>query len=61
MCLGARLRDLISGESWEVKAKVVVNATGPFADGVRSMVEPGAKPLVAGTPPSIPWFYFLCS
>jgi glycerol-3-phosphate dehydrogenase len=28
---GARLKDKMTGEEWNVKAKVVVNATGPFA------------------------------
>lgn len=27
---GARVRDLIAGEEWDIKAKTVVNACGPF-------------------------------
>ena len=29
--IGAHLRDTLSGESWDVRAKAVVNATGPFS------------------------------
>lgn len=34
---GARLRDQMNNEEWDVKAKVVINATGPFTDSIRSM------------------------
>ncbi|KAI9799978.1 MAG: mitochondrial glycerol-3-phosphate dehydrogenase [Phylliscum demangeonii] len=50
---GARMRDLIPGkngktaEEFSVRAKVVVNATGPFTDSIRHMDEPGARPIVA--------------
>ena len=39
--------DLESGETLEIRAKVVVNATGPFADGLRRMDNPGASALIA--------------
>ena len=28
--VGAKMRDELTGEEWETKAKCVVNATGPF-------------------------------
>ncbi|KAL7322467.1 mitochondrial glycerol-3-phosphate dehydrogenase [Mucor circinelloides] len=34
---GAHLRDNITGDEWTVKAKGVINATGPFTDGLRKM------------------------
>jgi len=36
-----------TGETFEVRAKVVVNATGPFTDAVRHLAEPDAKQLIA--------------
>ncbi|NJD19542.1 MAG: glycerol-3-phosphate dehydrogenase/oxidase [Gemmatimonadetes bacterium] len=43
---GVAFRDDESGEALEVRAKVVVNATGVFTDAVRRMDEPTAKPIV---------------
>lgn len=40
-------RDEESGEEFTVQARVVVNATGPFCDGVRQMVEHDAPKLIA--------------
>ncbi|KAH0621397.1 hypothetical protein JD844_022663 [Phrynosoma platyrhinos] len=34
---GARCRDVLSGQEFDVKAKCVINATGPFTDSVRKM------------------------
>ncbi|KAJ3142715.1 mitochondrial glycerol-3-phosphate dehydrogenase [Geranomyces variabilis] len=34
---GAVVRDTLTGEEWEVKAKGVINATGPFTDGLRKL------------------------
>ncbi|XP_034462708.1 glycerol-3-phosphate dehydrogenase, mitochondrial isoform X2 [Hippoglossus hippoglossus] len=34
---GARCRDVIAGNEFDVKAKCVINATGPFTDSVRKM------------------------
>lgn len=36
----------LTGKSFPVKAKVVVNATGPFADAVRLMDNPAAEKLI---------------
>ncbi|KAL4608937.1 glycerol-3-phosphate dehydrogenase, mitochondrial-like [Arapaima gigas] len=34
---GARCRDIISGQKFDVRAKCVINATGPFTDSLRKM------------------------
>lgn len=44
---GVLARDLETGHAFRVPAKVVINATGPFADGVRRMAEPDAPALIA--------------
>jgi glycerol-3-phosphate dehydrogenase len=46
---GAVLHDWLSGESWELGAKVIVNATGPFADHVRRMDEPETPPMLSAS------------
>jgi glycerol-3-phosphate dehydrogenase len=43
---GARVRDVMNGEEWNVKAKVVINATGPFSDSIRKMDEPAADNMI---------------
>ena len=43
---GVAFRDEESGESLELRAKVVVNATGVFTDRVRRMDDPAARPVV---------------
>ncbi|ETI20424.1 hypothetical protein G647_08459 [Cladophialophora carrionii CBS 160.54] len=51
---GARVRDLIAdkdgqgaSEEFTVKAKGIINATGPFCDAIRQMDAPGEKEIVA--------------
>jgi len=44
---GVSWEDVETGESFDAKARVVVNATGPFTDAVRRMAEPGATKLIA--------------
>ncbi|XP_061571399.1 glycerol-3-phosphate dehydrogenase, mitochondrial isoform X2 [Cololabis saira] len=34
---GARCRDVVTGQEFDVKAKCVINATGPFTDSLRKM------------------------
>ncbi|XP_068101859.1 glycerol-3-phosphate dehydrogenase, mitochondrial isoform X2 [Hyperolius riggenbachi] len=34
---GARCKDVLTGEEFDVRAKCVINATGPFTDSVRKM------------------------
>jgi glycerol-3-phosphate dehydrogenase len=44
---GAKATDLETGEELEIRARVVVNATGPFSDGLRRMDNPKASPLIS--------------
>ncbi|KAG9296312.1 hypothetical protein G9A89_014904 [Geosiphon pyriformis] len=44
---GARVKDTLTGEELNVKAKGVINATGPFTDTLRSMENPRAENIVA--------------
>jgi glycerol-3-phosphate dehydrogenase len=43
---GAEVVDRIGGAGASVRARVVVNAAGPFADAVRALDDPGAEPLL---------------
>ena len=43
---GVVARDLETGEAFEVPARVVINATGVFADRVRQMDNPEAAPMI---------------
>ncbi|XP_033728264.1 glycerol-3-phosphate dehydrogenase, mitochondrial-like isoform X2 [Pecten maximus] len=42
---GARVRDRMTGEEWNVKAKCVINATGPYTDRIRTMANPEEKKI----------------
>jgi glycerol-3-phosphate dehydrogenase len=44
---GVQVLDTESGDEIDVHAKVVVNATGPFADGVRRLDNPQTKDIIA--------------
>lgn len=44
---GARVLDRESGREFELRARVVVNATGAFSDGVRQLADPNAAPMIA--------------
>jgi glycerol-3-phosphate dehydrogenase len=44
---GVYFRDEEGGREFQAAARVVVNATGAYCDGVRHMVEPSAEPMVA--------------
>lgn len=46
---GVRLTDALSGESWELRAKGVINATGPFADQIRLLDNPAATKLLSAS------------
>lgn len=39
---GATVKDQLSGREWTIKAKCVVNATGPHTDSIRKMDDPNA-------------------
>jgi glycerol-3-phosphate dehydrogenase len=44
---GLTWQDMESGESFEIKGKVVINATGAFTDSVRQLADPAAKKMIA--------------
>ena len=46
---GAEIEDRLTGERATVRASVVVNATGPWADRLRTMEDTGAAPLLRPT------------
>jgi glycerol-3-phosphate dehydrogenase len=46
---GALAVDARTGADVEIRARAVVNATGPWSDGVRRMADPGAERGVRGT------------
>ena len=48
--VGAKVRDVLTGEQWDVYAKTVVNATGPFVDALRE--KDAGKPLSKMITPS---------
>jgi glycerol-3-phosphate dehydrogenase len=43
---GVSARDAESGDEWSVRARVVINATGPFTDAVRRMDDADAAPVI---------------
>ncbi|HEX7241422.1 MAG TPA: glycerol-3-phosphate dehydrogenase/oxidase, partial [Longimicrobiaceae bacterium] len=46
---GARVRDRLGGGTREVRARVVVNATGPWCDALRRLADPGVRPRLRPT------------
>uniref|UniRef100_A0A8C9WJK1 Glycerol-3-phosphate dehydrogenase, mitochondrial n=1 Tax=Scleropages formosus TaxID=113540 RepID=A0A8C9WJK1_SCLFO len=57
---GARCRDQITGQEFDVRAKCVINATGPFTDSVRKMDDqrnPNICQPSAGVHIVIPGYY----
>lgn len=58
--IGARCRDVLSGQEFDVHAKVVINATGPFADSIRRMEDENVRPMIvpsAGVHITLPSYY----
>ncbi len=43
---GVEVQDIITGETFKLSAKVVINATGVFVDDILQMNNPKAKPMV---------------
>ncbi|KAI0736251.1 DAO-domain-containing protein [Fomitopsis betulina] len=43
---GATVKDRLTGKEWNIRAKGIVNATGPFADAILTMDNPEHKPIV---------------
>lgn len=46
---GAVVRDTLTGNQWTVRAKGVINATGPFGDQLRKMDDPGVVPIMTAS------------
>lgn len=46
---GATVEDRLTGTQGTIHARVIVNATGPWCDTLRSLEDPGQKPLLAPT------------
>jgi len=44
---GVQARDEETGEEFAATAPVVVNATGPFTDGLRRLADPSVQPMIA--------------
>lgn len=42
----AKVKDTINGTSFDIKAKIFINCTGPFADKIRLMANPQLSPRV---------------
>lgn len=43
---GAELHDKLTGARWTVKARAVINATGPFADGIAKLDDAASRPIL---------------
>ncbi|MEA3361912.1 MAG: FAD-dependent oxidoreductase [Thermodesulfobacteriota bacterium] len=43
---GAELTDSLTGKTWQIKARGVINATGPFVDQIRKMDDPQIPGIV---------------
>ena len=46
---GAELTDSLTGDSWQLKAKGVINATGPFVDQIRIMDNPASPKILSAS------------
>lgn len=46
---GVEARDKVSGKSFSINAKVVINATGPFTDAIRRKDQQHAEPVLQGS------------
>jgi glycerol-3-phosphate dehydrogenase len=44
---GARVCDRETGARWDIRARAVVNAAGPFSDSLRRMADPAAAPIMS--------------
>ena len=44
--IGAKVKDLETGETFDVSAKVVINAAGPFVDSLCGMADKEYMPMV---------------
>ncbi len=44
---GVQARDVETGEGFEARARVVINATGPFSDALRRAADSSVQPMIA--------------
>ena len=44
--IGATVRDALGRRQYDVYARQVINATGPFADSIRHMSDPSAQKMI---------------
>ncbi|RDB14833.1 Glycerol-3-phosphate dehydrogenase, mitochondrial [Hypsizygus marmoreus] len=44
--IGARVKDTLTGDEWNVRAKGIINATGPFSDTLLTLDNPAHTPIV---------------
>lgn len=42
---GVNVKDEISGKTWKIPAKCVINATGPLTDSIRKMDDPKVREI----------------
>ncbi len=49
MVEGATVRDMETGEEFDIRAHAVINATGVFSDGIRKLDEPDARSIIAAS------------
>ncbi|XP_044268032.1 glycerol-3-phosphate dehydrogenase, mitochondrial-like isoform X1 [Tribolium madens] len=57
---GVSVKDEITGKKWNVPAKCVINATGPFTDSIRKMDNPEVKTICSpssGVHITLPGYY----
>jgi glycerol-3-phosphate dehydrogenase len=47
--VGVRAKNVVDGEVFDVKAKVVVSAAGPWTDELRKLDEPSSEPIVVAS------------
>lgn len=43
---GVMIEDVLTGAKWPIRAKVVINATGPYADQLRKLANPDAAEIM---------------
>ncbi|WP_321389078.1 FAD-dependent oxidoreductase [uncultured Desulfuromusa sp.] len=46
---GAELEDSLTGERWQINARGIINATGPFVDNIRMMDNPAAPKILSAS------------
>ena len=46
--VGAKVKDTEESKTFQIDARVVINATGPFSDAIRKMDDPSVKNIIKG-------------